>query len=187
MADWYDHIDDERRAFIERQHLFFVATAPADPEGGYPNVSPKGRNLLRVLGPNLVGYVDYPGSGNETARHTGDGGRITIMLTSFDARAGTLRLYGRGRAVDLDHPDLRRYREAFKDDLHPYVRQVFFVDVEKVQTSCGYSIPRMSYESERETLDKWCERKLEPREIVDGIPQPGEQRTKAAGGAARVP
>src|SRR5581483_10591525 len=66
MADWYDHIDEERKAFIERQHLFFVATAPSDPEDRYPNLSPKGRNLVRVLGPNLVGYVDYPGSGNET-------------------------------------------------------------------------------------------------------------------------
>ena len=187
MADWYDHIDDERRAFIERQHLFFVATAPTQPDDGYANLSPKGRNLLRVLDPKLVGYLDYPGSGNETARHTGDGGPITIMLTSFDATAGTLRLYGRGRAVDLDHSDLRRHRDAFKDDLHPYVRQAIFVDVEKVQTSCGYSIPRMSYVSERETLDKWCERKLEPREMVDGMPQPGELRTKATGAPAQVP
>lgn len=179
MADWYDHIDDERRAFIERQHIFFVATAPHDAAGGFPNVSPKGRNLLRVLGPNLVGYVDYPGSGNETARHTDRGGPVTIMLTSFDATAGTVRLYGRGRTVALDDPELLRHRDAFADDLHPYVRQVFFVDVEKVQTSCGYSIPRMEYLGDRETLDKWCARKLEPREMADGMPQPGELRPKA--------
>jgi len=179
MADWYDHIDDERRSFIERQHLFFVATAPRDGAGGFPNISPKGRNLLRVLGPNLVGYVDYPGSGNETARHTDGAGPVTIMLTSFDATAGTLRLYGRGRAVALDDQELLRHRDAFAEDLHPFVRQVFFVDVEKVQTSCGYSIPRMQYVGERETLDKWCERKLEPREIVDGMPRPGELRPKA--------
>ena len=101
------------------------------------------------------------------------------MLTSFDAKAGTLRLYGRGRAVDLNDPVLLEHRHALADDLHPYVRQVFFVDVEKVQTSCGYSIPRMEFLGDRETLDKWCERKLEPREIVDGMPQPGELRTKA--------
>ena len=109
------------------------------------------------------------------------------MLTSFDATAGTLRLYGRGRAVDLDHADLRRYRDAFQDDLHPYVRQAFFVDVEKVQTSCGYSIPRMSYVSDRDTLDKWCERKLEPREMVEGMPQAGQLRAKATGAPAQVP
>ena len=180
MADWYDHIDDERKAFIERQHLFFVATAPSDSDAGYPNLSPKGRNLVRVLGPNLVGYVDYPGSGNETAKHTTDNGRITIMLCSFDATAGIVRLYGRGRRADLDDPELRQYRDAFVDDLHPYVRQAFLVEVEKLQTSCGYAVPRMEYVSERETLDKYCERKLEPREFVDGMPVGGELREKAA-------
>lgn len=174
MATWYDHIDDERRAFIERQHMFFVATAPSNPEEGYANLSPKGRTLLRVLGPNLVGYLDYPGSGNETAKHTGENGRMTIMLCSFDPAAAIVRLYGRGRRVDLDHPDLRRYRAAFEDDFHPYVRQAFFVEVERVQQSCGYAVPRMEYVAERETLDRWCERKLEPREVVDGMPQPGE-------------
>src|SRR5688572_18284394 len=154
MADWYDHIDDERKAFIERQHMFFVATAPSlhgKDEDGFPNLSPKGRNLLRVLGPNLVGYLDYPGSGNETATHVGENGRITLMLCSFDAAAGIVRLYGRGRRVDLDDSEVREYREAFADDLHPYVRQAFFVDVERVQTSCGYAVPRMQYVSDRDT------------------------------------
>ena len=177
MANWYDHIDDERRAFIERQHMFFVATAPSDPDGS-PNLSPKGRTLLRVLGPNLVGYLDYPGSGNETAKHTAENGRITLMLCSFDATAGIVRLYGRGRSVDLDNPALRQYRSAFVDDVHPYVRQAFFVDVEKVQTSCGYAVPRMSFDADRDTLDKYCERKLEPRDMIDGLPVAGDLREK---------
>ena len=178
MADWYDDINDERKAFIERQHLFFVATAPSDPDSGYPNLSPKGRNLLRVLGPNLVGYVDYPGSGNQTATHTLENGRITLMLCSFDPTAGIIRLYGRGRAVDLDDPALRDYRDAFAEDLHPYVRQAFIIEVDRVQTSCGYAVPRLEYVAERETLDKYCERKLEPRDVVDGIPAAGRLRTK---------
>lgn len=178
MADWYDHIDDERKAFIERQHLFFVATAPSGEDGGFPNLSPKGRNILRVLGPNLVGYLDYPGSGNETAKHTAENGRITVMLCSFEATTGIVRLYGRGRRVDLDDPGLRQHRDAFADDLHPFVRQAFFIDVEKLQTSCGYAVPRMEYVADRETLDKWCERKLEPREFVDGMPVAGPLRDK---------
>ena len=182
MADWFDHIDEERKQFIERQHCFFVATAPADSADGYPNVSPKGRNLLRVLGPNLVGYLDYPGSGNETAKHTEENGRVTLMLCSFDATAGIVRIYGRGRRVDLDHPDVARYQDAFGADLHPYVRQAFFVDIEKVMTSCGYAVPRMAFLGERETLDKWCERKLEPREMVGGMPQPGMLRARTQGG-----
>jgi len=179
MADSYDHIDDERKAFIEWQHMFFVATAPSDPDDGYPNLSPKGRTLLRVLGPNLVGYLDYPGSGNETAKHTAQNGRITLMLCSFEPTAGIMRLYGRARRVDLDDPALRQYRAAFKDDLHPYVRQAFFIDVEKLQTSCGYAVPRFEYVADRETLDKWCERKLEPRAFVDGFPESGPLREKA--------
>lgn len=174
MADWYDHIDDARKAFIERQHMFFIATAPNGLDEGYPNVSPKGRTLLRVLGPNLVGYLDYPGSGNETAKHTAENGRVTLMLCSFEATAGITRLYGRGRRVDLDDPALHQYRAAFEDDIHPYVRQAFFIDVEKVQTSCGYAVPRMEYRAERETLDKYCERKYEPRTFVEGLTAPVE-------------
>lgn len=178
MANWYDHIDSERRAFIEKQHLFFVATSPADPENGYANLSPKGRTLLKVLGPNLVGYLDYPGSGNETARHLGETGRITLMLCSFDATASILRLYGRGRRVDLDAPELAEYRGAFAEDFHPYVRQAFFVEVEKVQTSCGYAVPRMEFVSERDTLDRWCENKVVPRQMVDGVPRAGRMVRK---------
>jgi len=172
LADWYDHIDAERKTFIEKQHLFFVATASQDPDGDV-NLSPKGRTLLRVLGPNLVGYLDYPGSGNETATHLGSNDRITLMLCSFDGPTGILRLYGRGRRVDLDAPELAEHRAAFVDDFHPYVRQAFFVDVEKVQTSCGYAVPRMDFVADRQTLDKWCENRMEPRAMVDGIPQPG--------------
>ena len=170
MADFYNQIDDERRAFIERQHIFFVATAPSNPEEGFPNLSPKGRTLVRVLGPKLVGWLDYPGSGNETARHTAENGRITLMFCSFEATAGIVRVYGRGRAVDLDDPLLAQHRTAFLDDAHPYVRQAFFVDVETVQTSCGYAVPRFEFRSDRDTLDKYCERKLQPHEMVDGLP-----------------
>ncbi len=183
MADWFDYIDDERKAFIEKQHMFFVATAPSD-ESGFPNLSPKGRSLLRVLGPNLVGYLDYPGSGNQTATHTAENGRITLMVCSFEPTAGIVRLYGRGRAVDLDDPALHEYRSAFVDDVHPYVRQAFFIDVEKLQTSCGYAVPRMGYIAERDTLDKYCANKLEPHEIVDGLPAPGPLLAKQTGSPA---
>ena len=178
MAAWYDHIDEERRDFIERQHMFFVATAPSSADDGFANLSPKGRTLLKVLGPNLVGYLDYPGSGNETAKHTAQNGRITLMLCSFEATAGIVRLYGRGRAVDLDDPLLAQYRDAFRDDVHPFVRQAFFVDVEKVQTSCGYAVPRLDYREDHLTLDKYAEKVLEPRVIVDGLPLPGPLRDK---------
>src|SRR5262245_16032519 len=167
MATWFDYIDDERKAFIERQHMFFVATASDD---GYANLSPKGRSLLRVLGANLVGYLDYPGSGNETATHVEQNGRVTLMLCNFERTAGILRLYGRGRRVDLDDASLAEHVQAFAADVHPFVRQAFIIDVEKVQSSCGYAVPRMDYVADRETLDKSCARNYEPREIIDGLP-----------------
>ncbi|MEO8538612.1 MAG: pyridoxamine 5'-phosphate oxidase family protein [bacterium] len=170
MADWFNEISNEQRDFIEGQHVFFVATAPAGEEGDV-NLSPKGRTLLRVLAPNLVGYLDYPGSGNETAKHLSESERITLMLCSFDAQARILRLYGKGKRVDLDAPELAEHRSAFIDDFHPFVRQAFFVEVEKVQTSCGYAVPKMSFESERDTLDRYCENKMQPREMIDGVPQ----------------
>ncbi len=172
MADWYERIEPQHYEFIEKQHVFFVATAPATSNGDL-NLSPKGRTLLRVLGPNLVGYLDYPGSGNETASHLEENERITLMLCSFDSQAQIMRLYGRGRRVDLDAPELSQFRNSFVDDFHPFVRQAFFIDVDKVQTSCGYAVPRMEFVRDRDTLDRYCENKMEPREMVAGVPQPG--------------
>ena len=83
-----------------------------------------------------------------------------------------------GRCVDLDDPGLHEHQAAFQDDVHPYVRQAFFIDVEKVQTSCGYAVPRMEFTSDRDTLDKYCENKMEPREMVEGVPQVGPLRRK---------
>ena len=177
MADWYDHIDDERKAFIEKQHLFFVATAPAEADG-LLNLSPKGRTLLRGLAPNPVRYPPSPRSRNETANHLVGDDRLTLMFCTFDATAGILRLYGRGRRVALDAPELARHRASFSGDFHPYVRQAFLVDVERVQTSCGYAVPRMQFVNDRDTLDRWCENRMEPREMVDGVPQPGRFREK---------
>lgn len=169
MADWHTSITPAIRAMVEAQHLFFVATAPTDPNG-HVNVSPKGRTLARVLGPNKIGWLDYPGSGNETASHTEENGRITLMFCSFGPVAGIVRLYGRGRAVALDDPELLAHRETFATDMHPYVRQAFLVDIDSVQTSCGYAVPRMEYVSERDTLDRYCEQKREPRDMADGWP-----------------
>ncbi|MFX7981053.1 pyridoxamine 5'-phosphate oxidase family protein, partial [Acinetobacter baumannii] len=47
MADFFPAIDDSHRAFIEKQPVFFVATAAA---GARVNLSPKGMDVFRVLG-----------------------------------------------------------------------------------------------------------------------------------------
>src|SRR5262245_56870053 len=96
MAKQFDRIDDRQRAFIERQHIFFVASAA---DGTRVKLSPKGLDALRVLGPNTVVYLDLTGSGNETSAHLLADGRLTIMFCAFDGPPLILRLYGRGRVL----------------------------------------------------------------------------------------
>ena len=56
MGKIYDEIDEKLGAWLEHQHLFFVATAPLA-EDGHVNVSPKGDlRWFRILGPRDVGF-----------------------------------------------------------------------------------------------------------------------------------
>ena len=154
MARFYPQLEDSHRAFIAAQHLFFTATATA---GGRINLSPKGMDSLRVLDPRRVAYLDLTGSGNETAAHLGHDGRITLMFCSFDTDPLILRLYGRGRAVRRQDPAWAGLRPQFPD--LPGERQLIVIDVESVQTSCGYAVPRYDYRGERDTLARWAEKK----------------------------
>lgn len=150
MADFFEALTDDHRAFIARQPVFFVATAA---EGARINLSPKGMDCFRVLDGRTVAYLDVAGSGNETNAHLAADGRITIMFCAFESPALILRIYGRGRAVlpqDADWADLARHFT-----LLPGTRQIFTVAVESVQTSCGWGVPHMAFERERETLSKY--------------------------------
>src|SRR3954452_308159 len=104
MGKVYDEIDEGLRGFIGRQHVFFVGTAPDSPEG-HLNVSPKGLDTFRVLGPQTVAYLDLTGSGIETVAHLRQNGRVTIMFCAFEGRPLVVRLYGRGRAVEPGNPE----------------------------------------------------------------------------------
>ena len=154
MGKVLDALDDRLIEWIGAQHVFFVASAPT--EGGRVNVSPKGHDTLRVLGPTSVAYLDLTGSGAETIAHTRQNGRITIMFCAFDGPPQILRLFGRGEA----HPvGSDRYEElAPRFDAIPGARAVITVEVERVQTSCGYSIPFMDHRGERPTLQQWAVR-----------------------------
>jgi hypothetical protein len=148
-------ITDKQLALIESSKMFFVASAAPDlndsPKGEGPvNISPKGGCPLHVLDPNTVAYLDYPGSGNETARHIGEGGPVTIMVMAMDeSDAAIVRLYGRGRlepeGTDLFH----RVAGEPAEHLAKRPRQVFCFDIEKTQTSCGYGVPVFEYRGER--------------------------------------
>lgn len=150
MSDFADHIDASHAAFIGRQPVFFVATAAVDAR---INLSPKGMDSFRVLSPNRVAYLDFGGSGNETNAHLAADGRITIMFCAFDQPALIYRLYGRGIAVLPQDTGWDALAGHFT--IERGVRQIFDISVESVQGSCGWAVPRMTLEAERQTLRKF--------------------------------
>ncbi len=107
MGKVYERMDDKLAEFIGRQHVFFVGTAPDSPDG-HLNVSPKGLDTFRILGPNSVAYLDLTGSGIETVAHLRQNGRVTIMFCAFEGRPLIVRLYGRGRVVEPCRPGVGR-------------------------------------------------------------------------------
>lgn len=157
MGNFYDHITPEQAKLIAQSRLFFVASVHPDLTGnakgaGPVNLSPKGSALLHVINPNQVAYLDYSGSGNETARHIAAGGPITLMVCSFDENAATVRLYGRAKILPVDGSALAQQllAAAPPDGERPLkTRQIIEVQVDRAVTSCGYGIPVMSYENER--------------------------------------
>ncbi len=175
MADFTDTLTDDHVAMIARQSVFFVATAAAD---GRINLSPKGMaDTFRVLSPARVAYLDLGGSGNETNAHLIADGRITIMMCNFAQPALILRIYGKGRAVLPADPDWDEVAARFS--LLPGTRQIFDIAVESVQTSCGWAVPLMSLEAERQTLvkyhtgqdaDAWAAKYSARDRSIDGLP-----------------
>jgi hypothetical protein len=154
MGKIFDAIDDRLEAWIGRQRMFFVGTAPSD--GGHVNVSPKGPiETLRVLDDHTVAYLDLVGSGAETIAHLRDNGRIVIMLCSFEGGPRIVRLHGTGEILEGDAID---FPEATA--LPVQHRSVIRVDVDRVADSCGYGVPLMSYVGERPQSRAWTEHKL---------------------------
>ena len=154
MARFYDQLTPELTDFIRRQHVFFTASGTA---AGRINLSPKGMDTFRVLGPDRVAYLDLTGSGNETAAHVLADGRLTIMFCSFDAKPLVLRLYGRGNVVRPRDPAWADLAGHF--ELLPGARQIVTMRVESLQTSCGFAVPRYELREERRMLADWAEKK----------------------------
>jgi predicted pyridoxine 5'-phosphate oxidase superfamily flavin-nucleotide-binding protein len=175
MSNWFKRINPELQQFIARQKVFFVATAP---NCGRINISPKGMDTLRVVNPNRVIYLDITGSGNETAAHLLENGRITIMFCSFDRTAQIARLYGHGRTVQPADDQWDEYLAMFKPERG--VRQIMEIEVESAMTSCGYGVPWAEELSERDTLRKYWDKRdeqtlkayqdKENQQSIDGLP-----------------
>lgn len=174
MADFSDSLTDAHVAMIAKQPVFFVATAA---EGARINLSPKGYDAFRILAPDRVAYLDLGGSGNETNAHLLADGRITVMFCNFEQPALILRIYGQGRAVLPKDPEWEQFAAHFT--LLPGTRQIFDIAVESVQTSCGWGVPFMEYQRERQTLKKahananpeeWAAKMSTRIASIDGLP-----------------
>ena len=179
MGDTHRDLTPELQRFITEQPLFFVATAPLERDG-HINLSTKGLDTFRVLSPLCVAYLDLTGSGNETSAHLAENGRVTFMFCSFSRSPKILRLYGQGRTI---LPNDARWGElvtAFP--AHEGARQIILVDLDRIQTSCGYGVPAMEAARQRETLPKWIRskgphglveyRRQKNSTSIDGLPSP---------------
>lgn len=177
MAKLYDHIDDRIADFIRAQKMFFVATAPSD-DTGHVNVSPKGYDSFRILGPNRVAYLDLGGSGIETVAHLRQNGRITFMFCAFEGKANILRLYGKGEAICFDEPGFDEKLAQFPD--FPKARAIITADITRIQDSCGWGVPFYDFAGERDQLvrtnahrsdEDWRARRYASNaESIDGLP-----------------
>jgi hypothetical protein len=156
MGKLHDSIKPAHQEFIEKQHIFFVSTAPLSADGRV-NLSPKGLDCFRVLGENKVGYMDLISSGNETSAHTLENGRITIMFCSFEGAPNILRLYGKGFTVLSGTKEWEQYSPHFT--IYPSTRQLIVADIDLVQTSCGFGVPLYAYNGERDIHFEWAEKK----------------------------
>jgi hypothetical protein len=161
MATFYPSITDEQAALIQRAEVFFVATADptlaAGPQGEGPvNVSPRGGVPLHILAPDRVAFLDYAGSGNETARHTLAGGPITVMVCSFEEEnAAIVRLYGRAIVTPLAASPLAELLLADPaEEIKLPTRQVVEIEVTNTMTSCGYGVPVMAHVRDRRAADR---------------------------------
>ncbi len=191
MAEFADALNEKHIAMIAAQPVFFVATAAAE---GRINLSPKGYDAFRVLSPSRVAYLDLGGSGNETHAHLAseqaDAGRITVMFCNFQQPALILRIYGRGRAVLPQDAGWEELAAHFA--LMPGTRQIFDIAVESVQTSCGWGVPFMALEGERDTLkkahrqsdpDAWMAKTAGRTRSIDGLPTRPTDRYFAGDGS----
>jgi len=159
MGAYYSSITEEQAELIRASRLFFVASAdPALAKGphgiGPVNVSPRGGAALHIVSPGCVAFLDYSGSGNETARHSAAGGPVTVMVCSFEGEnAAIVRLYGKAKATPIAESALG---PVLLEDSPPgsRPRQVIEVEIESTMTSCGYGVPVMDFVRDRTSEDR---------------------------------
>ncbi|NEQ51811.1 MAG: pyridoxamine 5'-phosphate oxidase family protein [Leptolyngbya sp. SIO3F4] len=154
MAKFTETLSEENIKFIQEQKMFFTGTAPTS---GRVNISPKGMDTFRVIDEKTVAYLDLTGSGNETAGHINDNGRLTFMFCSYTQKPLILRLYGRGEVVLPIHSKWEKLASLFPQ--LPGARQLIIMHIDSIQSSCGFAVPFYEFQSERNVLADWAEKK----------------------------
>jgi hypothetical protein len=178
MGKVHERIDERLRTFLERQHVFFVGTAPSGSEG-HVNVSPKGTgDTFSVVDDHTVAYLDLTASGAETIAHLRDNGRVVLMFCSFDRSPNVVRLHGQGRVVTIYDEEYAAWAARFPEN--PAARAVIVVDVTRVSDSCGYALPVLELVEERDILTDNMRRRgpdgirsyrrTKNRVSIDGLP-----------------
>jgi hypothetical protein len=184
MGKTYERIDGRLRSFIEAQPVFFTATAPLSGDGTV-NLSPKGLSgCLAVLDEVTLAYLDFAGSHAETIAHLRENGRITLMWCAFQGPPTIVRVHGRGEPVFRDDPRFGALLARFADvDVSAHgLRAIIVVTAELIRDSCGFAVPYMAYESDRElhakrfareddaSLSAYFEKKEHGARSIDGLP-----------------
>ena len=158
MGKVFEHIDTALEEFIRAQPMFFVATAPLDPEG-HVNLSPKGLDSLRVLGPRALAYLDHVGSGAEIIAHLRENGRIVVMLCAFGGSPRIVRFHGRGDVLEPHDRGFDSLRTLFPPQ--PAGRAIVRISITRIADSCGYGVPLYEFVGHRSQLPAWAARKGE--------------------------
>jgi len=156
MGKKFTEIAIELQNFIKKQKIFFVGTAA---EKGNVNVSPKGMDSFRVINSKKIVWLNLTESGNETAAHLLKNNRMTILFSAFEGKPMILRLYGTAKIYHQRDTAYQDYIGLFPKT--PGSRQIIEMEVDLVQTSCGYAIPLMDYKEDRTVLKDWSTHKGE--------------------------
>ena len=175
MGTQFDGLNDSLTRFIQAQHIFFVGTAA---DTGRVNISPKGMDSLKVMGPNRIVWRNLTGSGNETAGHLARINRMTLMWCGFEAKPMILRTFGQARTLHPRDAEFTELNALFPPSVG--ARQIYDLHIDLVQSSCGYAVPFMDYKGERDVLLNWAETKgrdgidtywaTRNTQTIDGLP-----------------
>lgn len=150
-------LTEKDRAFIQKQRMFFVATAPLA-DDGLINLSPKGLdNTFAVIDDSTVAYLDLTGSGVETIAHLRENGRICLMFCAFEGPPNIFRVQGKGQAVEPDEDGFAELAAHFPG--MPGVRSIIRIDINRLSDTCGFGVPFYEYQGQRDTLTQWAQKK----------------------------